>query len=174
MDKEYDITNVLEKIKSKDITYSDVNFNLIPEIILHYQNILVPEKKFGNPFKKNFKWELTTLVFKFLVIMKKHNHDNLEVVEYLIKKIKDEKNLDRNDFDNLLKEVKIFVKTYNERTDIVNELLENNFGNAEILTTIKKTISIQILFIFNFFNKIFNYFQIIMIMLFHDYQKFEY
>ncbi len=136
----YDVTNVLEKIKQADITYTDVNFNLIPEILVYYHDELIPAKRFDNPFKKGFKHEISKMMFDFLAIMKNFNHNNIEAIDYLKKKLLDHKDLNEKDFDYLLKDTKLFIKIYNERLDMLEGLIENDFGNITILTNFKTTI----------------------------------
>ena len=49
----YDATNVIEKTKLGLITKEKINFNLIPEILVHHHDELVESKGLSKHFKKN-------------------------------------------------------------------------------------------------------------------------
>ena len=136
---DYDITNVLEKIKLKLMFGEDLDYNYCPEIISHYHDEIVKPKKF-RIFKKGYKQELFVVIRHILLNMKKLNYGDIKSVDYILKKINDNHNFDEDDFNFVFKSSKLFIADYNKRIEKIKELISNEYGNEEILNLLKSNI----------------------------------
>ncbi len=136
---DYDITNVLEKIKLKQMFGKDIDYNYCPEIISHYHDEIVKSKK-DRMFKKGHKQELFVVIHHILLNMKNLNYGDSKSVNYLLKKTKDNRNFDEEDFNYLLKNSKLFIADYNKRIEKIKELISNEYGNEKILNILKSNI----------------------------------
>ncbi len=135
----YDVTNILEKIKLKQMFGKDIDYNYCPEIISYYHDELVQSRK-DRIFKKGYKHELFVVIRHILLNMKNLNYDDGKSVNYLLKKIENDGNFDEIDFKYLLKNSKLFIADYNKRIEKIKELISNEYGNEKILNILKSTI----------------------------------
>ena len=136
---DYDVTNVLEKIKLKQMLGKDIDYNYFPEIITHYHDELV-KSKYDQIFKKGYKQELFHIIYHIISNMKNLNYGNSKSVNYILKKINDYGNFNEDDFDFLIKNSKLFIADYNKRIKKIQELISNEYGNEKILNEIRTTI----------------------------------
>ena len=136
---DYDITNVLEKIKLKQMFGKDLDYNYCPEIISHYHDEIVKPKKF-RIFEKGYKQELFVVISHILLNMKKLNYGDIKSVDHVLKIINDNRNFDEDDFNFVLKSSKLFIADYNKRIEKIKELISNKYGNEKILNLLKSNI----------------------------------
>lgn len=136
--EDYDATNVLEKI-SRGLLYRDeINFNMIPEIILYHKQNLVKTSKigFGSIRNNELRFFIYDL-FQLIVFLKygKEEHNQL-----VLKLITEDKKMDITVFDYILKRAKEFVDYYNSIPIIIDKIISMNQGNPEILNKMKSVI----------------------------------
>jgi len=137
----YDATNVIEKTKLGLITKEKINFNLIPEILVHHHDELVESKGLSKHFKKNINNpKLREFIYYILTIFKNVYPEKSEFNTYLIQQIDDNKVFTQDIFDNLLKNMRTLVEFYNNRMNIINILIQNNSESVEVLNVLKITI----------------------------------
>ena len=130
---DYNITNVIEKVKSGEIQKSDINFNLLPEIFNYHHDRLVKSSRFIQFFSGRIGIELRDLVKNIIRSSINLNIGDRKLNLKLLGLIQEDTKITQGDFDYLLIITKFCIKEYNKTIDILNNLISNNGVNTRAI-----------------------------------------
>ena len=135
---EYNVTNALEKIQLGYMRMVDINFNLIPDILIHHHDDLVKSHRMGSG--KNSNKELRDLCGGLIQSFNEFKHGDQSTNEEISERITNSKKIKQEYFTYLLNTTKSFIEGYKKINNVIDELISKNIGNKEILNRLKKII----------------------------------
>ena len=138
---EYDVTNVIKKLDLDLIKKEDINFNLLPEILIHHHDDLVNSSGLGKYFSRGIpNYALRTIIADILRSCIRLKYGKKESNEILLDCMQNDTKITQHGFDYLLTNTRLLIKNYNEIIDIIDNLISTNGGNEKILNSLKTTI----------------------------------
>ena len=138
---EYDVTNVIKKLDLDLIKKEDINFNLLPEILIHHHDDLVNSSGLGKYFPRGIpNYALRTIIADILRSCIRLKYGKNELNKTVLDCMERDTKITQYEFDYLLTTTKLLIKNYNEIIGIIDNLISDNGGNEKILNSLKTTI----------------------------------
>ena len=134
----YDKKNMLKKLKTEEVYERDLNYNLIPDVLLYHQDGLVHHRGLRIPKISNHQLHvLSTTVVKSCIAL---DIGNDSMNQRILQQLSDKKKIKLDEFSHLVNNAKEFVQFYKDQSKVIELLISKNTGNKSILDRLKTII----------------------------------